>query len=152
LLANRKDAEAELWLKVYKPYESDQPISLELTGDRVETLNTYLSIKVPYQDTEYLETMPIELSLSIRSDEKDKNPIRLPINLELYECLRSAAMGNQSKQHFGSRERVIHDFREALFYRFLKSDGRQKFHINTPEIKKRPIELINEKNRLILRG
>jgi hypothetical protein len=153
LLANRYDKEADLWLKVHKPHKQDQAM-MELVGDQVEFLESFLSIEVPYQKSDYLEFLPMKASFSLHLDmddnnkDKNKDIIRLKIDLKLFEGLRAAALGNQSRQNLGELERVIDDFREVLFYRLLKNIKHSKFILNTGQ---HSIQLLNEPDRLILR-
>jgi hypothetical protein len=146
LLANRFDKEADFWLKVHKPHKQDQAI-MELVGDQVQFLERFLSIEVPYHKSGYLEFQPVKMAFSLRL-KNEKDPIHLPVDLKLFEGLRTSAQGNQSRQNLGDLERVIDDFREVLFYRLLKSVEHHKFMLNTGN---RSIELINEPERLILR-
>jgi len=144
-----------LWLKVHKPHKQDQSM-LELVGDQVEFLENFLAIEVPYHKTSYLEFLPTKVAFSLRLDKdkdkdennNDKDIIRLKIDLKLFEGLRAAALGNQSRQNLSELERVIDDFREVLFYRLLKNVKHSKFLLNTRD---RSIQLIDEPERLILR-
>jgi hypothetical protein len=154
LLANRYDKEADLWLKVHKPHKQDQAM-MELVGDQVEFMECFLSIEVPYHKTGYLEFLPTKAAFSLHLDKDDNNDkvkekdiIRLKIDLKLFEDLRAAAQGNQSRQNLSELERVIDDFREVLFYRLLKSIKHSKFILNTGH---HSIQLLNEPDRLILR-
>jgi hypothetical protein len=152
LLANRYDKEADLWLKVHKPHKQDQAM-MELVGDQVEFLESFLSIEVPYHKNGYLEFLPTKAAFSLcleKDNDKndDKDIIRLKIDLKLFEGLRAAALGNQSRQNLGELERVIDDFREVLFYQLLKGVKHSKFLLNTGH---HSIQLLIEPDRLILR-
>ena len=155
LMANKNDPEPGFWLKVYKPQQTGYTAILQLVGDRVEELDVRLSVEKPKERDDYLcmNFMPTRLALTVKIEDKNLDPIRLPINLELYDLLLSIANGNQSRQYIGEINKVIEDFREALFYRLIKSSRRHKFHLNTFDMGyERPLELIKEKDKLFLRG
>ncbi|MCP4353604.1 MAG: hypothetical protein GY795_49790 [Desulfobacterales bacterium] len=155
LMANRNDPEPEIWLKVYKPYQIDTSINLELIGDMVETLDISLSTECPSWESEYLEFKPTRLALTVKLNDEDNDPVRLPVNLELYELLISVASGSQSQQSFGELRKIIEDFRETLYYRMVKNIKRIKYNLNSPNEKDMdyPLQLIidNNQKRIILR-
>ncbi len=157
LLANRNDKEAKFWLKIYKPFKSNQSLIMELRGDRVETLQYQLAIKHPLNVCPYLEMEPLELALKVKVDVnegKNNLDISLSINLELFEGLLTTVDGNPASQHLGDMERVIDDFREALFYSLVKNEKRPKYALNRRKADKNKdsaVEIINDTKRIFLR-
>lgn len=153
LLANRNDSAPDFWLKVYKPSVGHQSLVPELFGDAVETVEIDLTTKKPDYDPNYIEFANREFYFSARVEKEDTHPIRLPITIELYEGLRAASRGNQSKQGFGYLDRVIKEFRESLYYQILEKIGSRKFQLNPPcNDYKSPVEVFVEKDRVMIRG
>lgn len=151
LLANRDDDTPDFWLKVYKPSQNRQSSILELFGDSVETISTFLSVKKPGFDSQYIEFANTEIYFSVLVENSEKNTtLRLPVTIELYEGLRTAALGNQSKQALGYLERVIREFRESLYFVTLKSIGTRKFKLNIAD-ELRPMEVFTGKDRVMIR-
>jgi hypothetical protein len=153
LLANRNDSAPDFWLKVYKPSVGHQSLIPELFGDAVETVEIDLTTKNPDYLPNYIEFANREFYFSARVEKDDTSPIRLPITIELYEGLRAAARGNQSKQGFGYLDRVIKEFRESLYYRTLEKIGSRKFQLNTPDkVDLRALEIFIESDRIMMKG
>lgn len=125
----------------------------ELFGDVVEAVEIDLTTKKPDYDPNYIEFANREFYFSARMEKDYTSPIRLPITIELYEGLRAAARGNQSKQGFGYLDRVIKEFRESLYYRTLEKIGGRKFQLNTPDKgDMKTIEIFIESARIKMKG
>lgn len=154
LMANRNDTTPGWGLKVHKLYRNNRPINLEIIGDHIESLDISMSREEPLLKSSYLEWEPRTGALTVKLTGQEKEPIRLPLDIRMFESLRSAALGDQSKQQLGELARVIDDFREVLFYRLLKSNthaASSKFLVNHLE-KFQSFQVTELKTQLRIQG
>ncbi|MDQ1354082.1 MAG: hypothetical protein QG657_4391, partial [Acidobacteriota bacterium] len=133
---------------------NNRPINLEIIGDHIDKLGISMSREEPLLKSSYLEWEPRTGALTVKLTGQEKEPIRLPLDIRMFESLRSAAMGNQSKQQLGELAHVIDDFREVLFYRLLKSNthaASSKFLVNHLE-KFQSFQVTELKTQLRIQG